>query len=129
MGCSQVHLLKARELSLQPGRGERHRDTGRRYGHKETKRHRVTYRDKAEYMKAHRMPQRSHSTGLVQDCLEILAPDEILKVFFIYSDSEGGFYIYSDSEGGFYFLASSDFTNLWGWLQQASKLTSTSKQN
>ena len=23
---------------------------------------------------------RSHSTGLVQDCLDILAPDEILKV-------------------------------------------------
>ena len=30
------------------------------------------------------MPQRSHSTGLVQDCLEILAPDEILKVAFIF---------------------------------------------
>ena len=44
----------------------------------------MTYRDKAEYMKAHRMPQRSHSTGLVQDCLEILAPDEILKVPFIF---------------------------------------------
>jgi 3'(2'), 5'-bisphosphate nucleotidase len=26
------------------------------------------------------VPCRSHSTGLVQDCLEILAPDEILKV-------------------------------------------------
>ena len=30
------------------------------------------------------MPHRSHSTGLVQDCLEILAPDEILKVVLIY---------------------------------------------
>ena len=82
MGCSQVHLLKARELSLQPGREGDIGTEGQRYGHKETKRHRVTYRDKAEYMKAHRMPQRSHSTGLVQDCLEILAPDEILKVIF-----------------------------------------------
>ena len=26
------------------------------------------------------VPYRSHSTGLVQDCLDILAPDEILKV-------------------------------------------------
>ena len=101
------------------------RTEGQRYGHKETKRHRVTYRDKAEYMKAHRMPQRSHSTGLVQDCLEILAPDEILKVPFIFIQIlEVVLLLLS-----FLRIYTSVVLVTTTISLSASKLTSTSKQN
>ena len=115
LGCSQVHLLKARGLWLQPGReGDIERDIGTDIGaeiwtQRETKRQRVTHRDEAEYIKVNRMSQRSHSTGLVQDCLEILAPDEILKVVFIFIQILRVFF--------FCFLASSEFTHLMGWPQ------------
>ena len=71
------------------------------------------------------MSQRSHSTGLVQDCLEILAPDEILKVVFIFIQILKVFFLLLS----FFRIYTSVGLVTTTISLSASKLTSTSKQN